>query len=600
MALLLGAWLILSPGGGGTLYEIGYADVARGPMQMTVTGPGRIRAADAVEIDVPRNTQGELQLVYLITEGTVVEEGQLVALLDTTAAVERLETARDQLETAEASFTQLLEDHVNQIKDLENRVRSADLSYQQAELQLQALEFSSELDRQQGALNLENSRISRDEASRKLAAQKTINEAERTQETISLEGRRRDVREVEEELEALTIHSPIDGMVIHAEQGRFFQRVKVREGDTVRRGQELIELPDLSEIQAVVTINELDGDRVEKGQPARVRLEAYPREVFEGHVTDISTLAQQMEDSGNVRVFPAVITLDEPDPRLRPGMTASAEIVVDELPDVLMVPLAACGIGGGSCLVMKVGASEPIEVELGLRNESVAQVLSGLEEGDRVLIGWQEDPAAVLARLAGQGPIPEQTARQIVAQGDSYGKTTGRRETATQAIDESMIERMRGMRMQPGGERGMGRTGGAGGDRMREFDPSQLDPETRARFEQMRGGQGGEGRQRQGGGEQTGERRAGGFMAMAMGDSTRMAQYFEDLRQRAEGLPDSLKAQLNAFIESGGANMRNVSRALRDSLRAWGGFGQGRTQRRPPPTDEIEKPPEVPQGGMSR
>jgi RND family efflux transporter MFP subunit len=570
-------------------------------MQMTVTGPGRIRAADAVEIDVPRNTQGELQLVYLITEGTVVEEGQVVALLDTVAAVERLETARDQLETAEAAYTQLLEDHANQIKDLENRVRSAELSYQQSELQLQALEFSSELDKQQGALNLENARISRDEASRQLEAQKIINEAERTQETISLEGRRRDAREVVEELEALTIRSPIGGMVIHAEQGRFFSRVKVREGDTVRRGQELIELPDLSEIQAVVTINELDGDRVEKGQSARVRLEAYPREVFAGHVTDISTLAQQMEDSGNVRVFPAVVTLDEPDPRLRPGMTASAEIVVDELPDVLMVPLAACGVGGGRCLVMKVRESEPIEVELGLRNESVAQVISGLEEGDRVQIGWQEDPAAVLAALAGHGPIPEQTAQQIVSQGDSYGKTAGRQGADTRITEEGMREGMSGMRMRPGEEGGMGgRAGGAGGDRMRTIDPSQLSPEMRARFEQMRSGQSDEGRQRQSGGEQTGERRAGGFMAMAMGDSTQITQYFEGLRQRAEGLPDSLKTEVNAFIESRGATMRGLSRALRDSLRAWGGFGQNRTQRRPPPTGEVEKPPEVLQGGMLR
>jgi hypothetical protein len=277
-------------------------------------------------------------------------------------------------------------------------------------------------------------------------------------------------------------------------------------------------------------------------------------------------------------------------------MTASAEVVVDELPDVLMVPLAACGVGGGRCLVMKVRENEPIEVTLGLRNESVAQVLSGLEEGDRVQIGWQEDPAAVLAGLAGQSPIPEETARQIAEQGDSYGSAAGRPESAMQATEEGMREGMRGMRMPTGGERGTG--GRTGGDRMREFDPSQLSPEMRARFEQMRSGQAGEGRQRPTGTEQSGERRPGGFMAMAMGDSTQMAQYFDGLRLRAEGLPDSLKTELNAFIESRGANMRGLSRALRDSLRAWGGFSQNRSQRRPPPDDEIGKPPEAFRGGM--
>ena len=610
MALLL--WVLLGGTGRTDAQGNGIARVKRTTMTVTVTGPGRIRAADAVNIDVPRKTQGDLQLIYLIEEGIVVEKGQIVAQLDTTAAVERLETALDQLETAEASFDQLLEDHKDLIKNLENAVRSAELAYAQAELRLKSLEFSSELEKRQGALDLEKARISRDESKRKLEAQKVINEAERRQEEINLEGRRREVQGVREELEALTLRAPISGLVIHAEQGRFLDRTKVREGDTVRRGQRILSLPDLSELQAVVTVNELDAERVKVGQRAIVRLESYPREAFMGRVTELSTLAQQTRDSGNVRVFPAIVTLDEPDPRIRPGMTASAEIIVEELQDVLTIPLSACVVESGRSLVKMVGADEPVEVKLGLRTESVAQVISGLKEGDEIEIGWQENPAGVLVALAGYRPLPEETARSIVAQGERYGEAPIT-SSAAGTVQESLARGTpppagrSGGRGGMGGMGGMGGEGGVGGDRTRRIDPSQMTPEMRARFETMRNAaasgeprRGDSGEPRMGASGEPRSGQAGGFFTRMMPDSTQRARFFGDLSKRAAGLPDTLRGQLEEFILSEGATFRKLSPALRDSLRAWGAFRNRGRARTVPPGRGTPPPPAAQPTGSGR
>ncbi len=561
------------------------AIVGQGNMEITVTGPGRVRAANAVTIDVPGKVRGELQLIYLVPEGTVVQAGDIIAQLDTVTAVQRLENELDQLETSEASFEQLLEDQTNLILDLENNVRSAELSYAQRELQLSNLEFSSELEQRQGELDLENARISRDEAKRKLEAQKIINEAELIQRRIGLEGQRDDVEETRQELEALTLYAPISGLVIYAEQGRWSERTKVHEGDNVRRGQDLVELPDLSLLFVEIRINELDAERVQLGQRALVRFGAFPRLVLEGRVTDLSTLAQETQDGGNVKVFPAVLTLEETDPRIRPGMTASADIVVEELQNCVYIPLSAVGVINQRTYVKLVGIEDPVEVILGSRNESEAQVLEGLEVGEEVELGWLRDPGAVLGILAGYNPVPVEMANSIVARGDDYGSVS-----PITPVQETGEER--GLRR--GGDRlGMRRTDrgteGEAGRAMEAIDLSRLSPEMRARIEQMRTAPGEAGQAAHE--EQAGEtmRGIGGGRAGAGSDSARTARTMEMLRGLKEGLPENLQAEVDAIIDSGEFNFQSISPALLDSLRARSRFGRG--GRRPPPAETDQPPP---------
>ena len=578
------------------------AYVGQGNMEITVTGPGRIKAANAVTVDVPDNVRGNIQLVYLVTEGIVIQAGDIIAQLDTVDAVQRLENELDQLETTEASFELLLEDQTNSILDLENNVRSAELSYAQMELQLRNLEFSSVLEQKQGELDMENARISRDESKRKLAAQKIINEAELVQRKINLEGQREDVLETRQELEALTLFAPISGLVIHAEQGRWTSRTKIHEGDDVRRGQDLVELPDLSLLLMETRINELDADRIHLGQRTRIRFEAFPRLELEGRVTDLSTLAQETQDGGNVRVFPAIITLVENDSRVRPGMTASVDIIVDELENCVRIPLSAVGVIDQKTYVKIVDEDDPVEVTLGSRNESEAQVLAGLEVGLEIELGWLRDPGAVLGTLAGYSPVPDDVANSIIAQGDEYGNASPVMQMEEQnegrgsrrGGDRSGMSGMEGMAGM-GGMGGMSRMGGGEAGRgMGEMDLSQLSPEMRARLEQMRAAAGGveqAGEDPHGAGEAgaagAGMRMMGMQRGEAGSDSARTARSMEMLRGLKEGLPENLQAEIDAIIESGELNFQNISPALMDSLRTRGGMGRG--GRRPPP--EAGQPP---------
>ena len=579
--MIIAFMIATRPGDGTAIEEHLTVEVLQGEMEISVTGSGRIRAARAREIEVPNRVSGEVQINFLIQEGTVVTAGQIVAELDTANAVEDLENELDELETTEASYEQLLDDHINNIKNLENAVRSAQIGHDQAVLQRENLEFNSALEQQQGDLNVEKARISLNEANRKLEAQKVINEMTRRQAFKNLERQREDVADTRAELEALTIRAPIDGMVIHAEQGRWMQRTKVREGDSVRRGQTIIELPDLSELLVEIRINELDAEMIEVGQPVWVRLEAYPRLQLSGRIIDISTLAQEFQ--GNVKVFPAVVRLDEADPRARPGMTASADIVVERLEDVVQVSLAAVGVMDGRTYVRLHNSHQPVEVSLGLWNDSMAQVLDGLDVGEEVDLAWLQDPAAVLATLAGTKAVPEEVAQSIIAMGDEYGAAS-----PVLAMDEMM--------MQGGGERairgGETQTRGRGdaGARTQEFDRSQVTPEMMERMRQSGGRESGAVREGATGVEGAASRESGAGRTQQGGaDRTRpgatdreqqgggmQGRFNEQLQGMLEGLPEDLRAEAERLM-SGQGDFRSISQALRDSMRAMGGGGGQRT-----------------------
>ncbi|MFC1628671.1 efflux RND transporter periplasmic adaptor subunit, partial [Gemmatimonadota bacterium] len=374
-----------------------------------------------------------------------------------------------------------------------------------------------------------------------------------------------DVIDTRNEIVALTIRAPINGMVIHVEQGRWTERVKIREGDTVRRGQTIIELPDLTQLLVEIRVNELDAEMIQIGQPAWVRLEAYPRLEIPGRVIDISTLAQTY--LGNVKVFPAVIQLDEADPRARPGMTASADIVVEHLDDVIQVPLAAVGVIGGRTYVRLHDTHQPIEVTLGLWNGSMAQVIEGLDAGEEIDLAWLEDPATVLASLAGTRTVPEKTAQAIVTLGDEYGRAT-----VVASAAEMMV---------PGSTQRTGRGGMGGGEEqtrvveeagaaMPGFDPSQITPEMMERM------------------QQGGQRPAGQMTMGAQPDSAALAARIEQLRAKRDALPDELKSELDGFIEGGASDFGSLSPALMDSIRTWGLTGRGSRQRTPPPEGDSE------------
>ena len=192
----------------------------------------------------------------------------------------------------------------------------------------------------------------------------------------------------QEQLENYTITSPISGTIVDKQY---------KAGDTVEAGRTLCIIYDLSYLEMILNIDELDISSMAVGQPVRVTADAVDGRAFEGVVTKVSVAGTT---SGGITSYPVTIRIDETE-GLLPGMNVDAEIVIEEVSDVLSVPNAAVSRGRGNISQVLVTATSPsassaledqdapegyvyVRVETGVSDDDYVQIVSGLQQGDTV------------------------------------------------------------------------------------------------------------------------------------------------------------------------------------------------------------------------
>jgi HlyD family secretion protein len=202
--------------------------------------------------------------------------------------------------------------------------------------------------------------------------------------------KKRKVEHLNQQLALCVIKAPTDGLVVYAGD-RNYQQSQIAEGVQVRERQQLLRLPDTSNMKAVVRINESHVPKLRPGQKATVKIVGIPEPVA-ATLTKISPLA----DSGSrwwnpdLKEYPVELTLDQTPKDVKPGIGVQAEIFTDRLDDVLAVPLAAiyADRSNSYVFVRDSGGEElkPIAVKIGEANETHARIATGLNPGQNVLI----------------------------------------------------------------------------------------------------------------------------------------------------------------------------------------------------------------------
>ena len=163
-------------------------------------------------------------------------------------------------------------------------------------------------------------------------------------------------------------------------------QVAVQPGDLVSPGSLAFRLDDDSRLVAEVLVSEVDINRLQAGQPARLAFDAVPGKEYHGVVIDVPEVG---EDQGGVVGFRVEIEISDADRLVKPGMTTTATIVVAELPETLLVPNRALRMSEGQRVVyvLRDGGITPVEITLGAASDEYSQVLAGdLQAGDQVLL----------------------------------------------------------------------------------------------------------------------------------------------------------------------------------------------------------------------
>ena len=206
-----------------------------------------------------------------------------------------------------------------------------------------------------------------------------VSEDERRRLDAQVEAAQIQVDQARAALADAELRAPIDGVIAV---------VNVKENEMSPTGRPAFVLVDLSEFHIDVNVDEVDIGQVREGQDVTVTLDSLPAEAVSGHV---GSVAPTSSVEGGVVSYQVAIVLEPTDLPLRAGMTANAAIVVQKVEDVLVVPNWAIRIDRetGRAYVEEISANGDVgevEVELGMRNERVSQVISGVEEGDTLVV----------------------------------------------------------------------------------------------------------------------------------------------------------------------------------------------------------------------
>jgi len=202
------------------------------------------------------------------------------------------------------------------------------------------------------------------------------------------------LKKIDEQIEKTKIYAPAGGLVIYAtsakSRGWRGNQEPLDEGQEVHERQELIYLPTTSSVKADVKIHEASLENVVPGLKVLVTVDALPGRVFTGQVEKIAPLpdAQSIWLNPDLKVYNTDVYIDGDGSELRTGRSCRAEIIIEEYDDVTYIPVQAVLRVGAepTVYVAKGNGFEPRKVEIGLDNNRMVRILSGLQAGEVVLL----------------------------------------------------------------------------------------------------------------------------------------------------------------------------------------------------------------------
>ncbi len=353
---------------------------------ITITESGEIRAKNSISIMTPR-IRGSLKIIYLVPEGTYVKPGEVVCKFDPSEALTSLKDLEARLEIAKMDKEKLIANNLAAEAQMETQLKSAELSFELSKMKLDQVKFEAQAVQQQTKLEHEKNRLSFEQTKQEYKSKKVINKSDQERMMVEFRQKVNDLNKAQSDLQLLTLKAPSEGLVVYgtnfANQGRKFAI-----GDTPWGGAEILTLPDLSVMESKTNINEVDISKVKVEQKVIVKLDAFQDSSFVGEISGIASIGKNKESNSNIKVFEVLISIKGRSDILRPGMTSSNKIIINEIPKTVFIPQEAVFEKNGERIVyLKNGSSfDECKIGLGEKGEDYIVVKKGLMDGDEIAL----------------------------------------------------------------------------------------------------------------------------------------------------------------------------------------------------------------------
>jgi multidrug efflux pump subunit AcrA (membrane-fusion protein) len=377
---------------------------SEGKFEVVVTTTGELQAQNSVEISGPSGARKagifQLKITRLVPEGTIVAPGDFVAELDKSEIVAKIKEVEINLQKFNSVFTQVKLDCTLTLSQTRDELINLRYAKEQRKLEKEESQYESPSARRQAEIEYEKSVRAYDQSLANYETkvkQATAKMREAEADLFKEEQKMEDYQSVAGEF---TIMAPEPGMLIYAREWDGKKRVV---GSTISPWDPTVAtLPDLTKMESITYVNEVDIQKIKIGQSVRLSLDANPDMKLTGKVTQVANVGEQRPNSDS-KVFEVKIQINEKDSTLRPAMTTSNDILISTYENVRFIPLEGLHVEQDSITyVFKRVGGKVIkqEVKLGAENENHVIVVKGVEMDEEIYLSKPEGGEALeLKRL---------------------------------------------------------------------------------------------------------------------------------------------------------------------------------------------------------
>jgi HlyD family secretion protein len=376
----------------------------------TLAVQGSVRAVVNVPVMPPGSGFGDMSVLKLAADGSIVKKGDTLCVLSTPEMENSYRTMLTTIETLEAGLKKIEAENAMNLAFQEAQLAGCESALRRSELDSQRMIYASEFQKKEHELVMRKLLIEKRKAEQKLASTKIIGKTNLAQAKARIVQEKSRAQSIADRLNSLVIIAQRDGMVLRTEApivmissgsgGSGAMGGPIREGSVLFMQTAVLQFPDLNKMEITAEVLEADYRAIEKGQRVDIIVDAADRLVTTGKVNRKSIIGRNRlnYNYSQVKFYEVIIDVDSCHSDLKPGLNADCKIWLQDFQEVVTVPLTSLFEKNDTKVVYVANGRKyyPAEVETGYMGSSHSVILNGLSGGE--VIALTEPPVNMIIK----------------------------------------------------------------------------------------------------------------------------------------------------------------------------------------------------------
>ena len=333
----------------------GHSVVAqRGSFRKSLRLSGTVGPVEYYGVQAPRlsgQMSGNMVITKIVRNGTRVRAGDVLAEFDRQSQTKNILDKQAEYDNLVQQIKKKQADHAALRAADETELRGADVEVQTCRVEMRKNDVVPGYQAETNKANLAEAEAKLKQFKDTFALKREAQAAELRILEIQRDRAQMAVEYAQGNIEKMTVKSRMNGLAVLASVSKGGHTAELQEGDEVRAGQGIMTVVNPSQMQVAARVNQVDIAQVFVGQPAEIRLEAYPDLMFAGKVESISAIGTRSDYVKRIRYFTIVISIQGSNPKLLPDLTSIVDLQLENAKDVLILPREAIAIRSDQAFV---------------------------------------------------------------------------------------------------------------------------------------------------------------------------------------------------------------------------------------------------------